>query len=256
MKLGARLESIGLPFRAALAAAGKAGAAGVQMDAVGDLHPDRLSQSGRREVTHILRSHGLELTALGCPLRHGLDHPLNLDPRIDHIRKVLTLSFELGARRVIVEAGRVPEKPDDPRALTMRESLTALGTYADRVGATLALESGLESGEALAAYLGTFATGGLGVNYDPGNMLLHGYDPVANLAPVKGLIVHTHAHDARMGGASRSAQSVPLGGGDIDWMAYLGTLAATEYAGWVVVETDDPDAAAVEQGIRFLRRLI
>jgi sugar phosphate isomerase/epimerase len=255
MKLGARLECLGLPFRAALAAAARMKLAGVQLDAVGDFHPDRLSQSGRREVMHALRSNGLELTALAVPLRNGLDTPVNLEPRLAHVRKVLSLSFELGARRVIVEAGRVPDKPDDPPGATLRESLTALGSHADRVGAVLAVETGLESGAALAGFLRSFP-GGLGVNYDPANLLLHGFDPVANVAPLKDLIVHTHAHDARPGAASPSAQSAPIGGGDVDWMAYLASLAAIEYDGWIVVELDEPDAAAVEQGVKFLRRLV
>jgi sugar phosphate isomerase/epimerase len=76
------------------------------------------------------------------------------------------------------------------------------------------------------------------------------------VAPLKGLIVHAHARDARLGSASRAAQSVPLGGGDVDWKACLGTLAATDYAGWIVVETDEPDAGAVEYGVKFLRRLL
>lgn len=255
MKLGTRFESLALPFRPALAAAARMQLSGVQLDAVGDFHPDRLSQSGRREVMHALRSHGLELTALGVPLRNGLDSAVNLEPRIAHIRKVLSLSFELGAGRVIVEAGRVPETPDDPCGPTLRESLAALGSHADRVGAVLALETGLESGEALAGFLQSFP-GGLGVNYDPANLLLHGFDPVANVAPLKGLIVHTHAHDARLGAASRASQAAPIGGGDVDWLAYLAALAAVEYDGWIIVELDEPDVAMVEQGVRFLRRLI
>src|SRR3954454_21934190 len=109
MKLGVTLESLGLPTRRALQEAQRLGLAGVQVDAVGDLAPDRLSDTGRRAFRHLLRSHGLELTALGCSLRHGLDEPANLQPRIDRIRQVLTLSFELGARVVIVQAGRVPD---------------------------------------------------------------------------------------------------------------------------------------------------
>src|SRR6478609_4365022 len=135
MKLGVTLESLGLPIRRGLLEAQRLGLAGVQVDASGDLAPDRLSDTGRREFRHLLRSHGLELTALGCPLRHGLDEPTNLQPRIDRIRQVLALSFDLGPRTIIVQAGRIPEKPDDPRTATLTESLLALGQYADRVGA-------------------------------------------------------------------------------------------------------------------------
>jgi sugar phosphate isomerase/epimerase len=258
MKLGVALESLGLPVRQGLLEARRLGLAGVQVDAVGDLAPDRLTETGRRELRHLLRSHGLELSALGCPLRHGLDEPTNLEPRIERVRQALALSFDLGARKVIVQAGRVPDDPADRRAATLTESLLALGQFGDRVGAVLALEMGLESGEALKTFLDRLVTGGLGVNYDPANMLINGFDPVANLTPLKDRLVHTHAKDARRAGASRAAQEVPLGHGDIDWMLYLGTLSALEYRGWVVIEreTGTNRAADVAAGVSFLRRLI
>src|SRR5437763_659616 len=139
MKLGARLESFGKPVRQGLLEAQRLGLEGVQIDAVGDLAPDRLSDTGRRELRHLLRSNGLELTALGCPLRHGLDEPANLQPRIDRARQVMTLSFELGARVTIVQAGQIPDDPADLRTPVLRESLLALGQHGDRIGATLAL---------------------------------------------------------------------------------------------------------------------
>jgi sugar phosphate isomerase/epimerase len=247
-----------MPLRRGLLEAQRLGLSGVQVDAVGDLAPDHLSDTGRREFRHLLRSHGLEPTALGCPLRHGLDVPTNLEPRIDRIRQVMALSFDLGARRVIVEAGRVPDDSADVRSATLTESLLALGHHGDRTGTVLALETGLESGEILAKFLGRLDTGGLGVNYDPANLLLNGFDPIANLTPLKSHIVHTHAKDARRGGASRAGREVPLGHGDIDWMQYLGTLSALDYRGWVVIECEPgaTSAAEVAAGVTFLRRLL
>ena len=81
---------------------------------MGDLAPDMLSQTGRREFRNVLRGHGLELTALGCPLRRGLDASEGQQRRIDHAKAVLELSFALGARVAVVQAGRIPEKEDDP----------------------------------------------------------------------------------------------------------------------------------------------
>jgi sugar phosphate isomerase/epimerase len=258
MKIGVHLPSLNLPIRQALQEASRLSVGGVQLDAVGDLTPDRLSDTGRRELRHLLRSYNLELTALGCPLRFGLDHAENQDARIDHVRKVMSLSFDLGPRIVVVQAGQVPEGPNTPHGTRLTESLLALGQHGDRTGAVLALETGLESGEALAAYLGRFDSGGLGVNYDPANLLLNGFDPVASLAPLRGKIVHTHARDARQAGASRTAAEVPLGAGDIDWLAYLGALEALEYRGWVVVEREGGDnrLADVAGGVAFLRRLV
>src|SRR4051794_18768421 len=123
MKIGVRLESLNLPLRRALQEIERLGVSGVQIDAVGELSPNALTQTGRRELRHLLRAHGLELTALGCPLRRGLDVAENQEARIDHIKKVLSLCYELGARIAIVQAGHVTEEP--PSLLT--EALLALG---------------------------------------------------------------------------------------------------------------------------------
>src|SRR5436305_2884221 len=62
LKLAVRLESLGLPLRRALFEAGRMGVAGIQVDAVGDLSPNQLSETGRREFRHMLRAHNVELT--------------------------------------------------------------------------------------------------------------------------------------------------------------------------------------------------
>jgi sugar phosphate isomerase/epimerase len=258
LKIGIRLESLGLPIRRGLQEAERLGAAGVQLDAVGDLSPDKLEQTGRRELRYLLRAHNLELTALGCPLRRGLDTAQDQEPRIDRVRKVMTLSFDLGARAAIVQAGRVSEDADDPRMALLAEALRALGEYGDRTGTVLALETGLESGDVLRGFLDRFDTGGLGANLDPANLLMNGFDPYASARALHGKIVHTHARDARSAGPSRAAQEVPLGHGDIDWMQYLGVLEEIDYHGWLTVAQEVGANRRVDIGasIQFLRRFV
>ncbi len=258
LKIGIRVESLGLPLRRALQEAERLGVAGVQVDAVGDLSPGNLSQTGRRELRHLLRAHNLELTALGCPLRRSLDVAEDQQPRIDRVRQVMALSFDLGARVAIIQAGQVPEDLATPRAQLLSEALLALGQHGDRIGAVLALETGLESGETLRTFLDRFDTGGLGVNLDPANLLMHGFDPYQSARALHGKIVHSHAKDARQVNASRAAQEVPLGHGDIDWMQYFGVLEEIEYRGWVVVEREVSDnrLADVTAAVGFLRRFL
>jgi sugar phosphate isomerase/epimerase len=258
IRLGIRLESLSLPPRLAIQQAQRLGVAGVQVDAAGDLAPNALSQTGRREFLHLLRSHNLELTALGCPLRRGLDTTQDQQPRIEHVRKVMSLSFDLGARIAIVQAGKIPEDAADPRLPVLRQSLEALGQHGDRTGTQLALETGLESGAALSQFLNRFDTGGLGVNLDPANLLMHGFDVLAGVRDLRGRIVHAHAKDARAASASRAAQEVPVGRGDIEWMEFLSVLEEVEYRGWLVVEqeTGENRIADVASSIRFLRRFI
>src|SRR5262249_54104770 len=105
LRIGVRLESLALPLRRGLQEVERLGVTGVQVDAVGDLSPKTLSQTGRREFRHLLRAHNLELTALACPLRHGLDTADGQEARIEHIQQVLSQSFDLGPRIVIAEVG-------------------------------------------------------------------------------------------------------------------------------------------------------
>jgi sugar phosphate isomerase/epimerase len=258
LKLGVHLPSLGLPLRRGLQEIERLGVTGVQLDATGDLAPRNLSQTGRREVLHLLRGHNLELTALGCPLRHGLDTAEGQEARIEHVRKVLSLSFDLGARVVVVQAGRIPEKADEPTGRRMTEALLALGHHGDRTGTVLALETGLDSGAVLRQFLDGLDTGGLAADLSPANLLLHGFDPYESTRALRGRIAHCHARDARTASASRSAQEVPLGHGDIDWMQFVAVLEEVEYRGWLTVERQSGEnrLADIAEGVKFLRRLV
>jgi L-ribulose-5-phosphate 3-epimerase len=258
LKLGIRLESLGLPLRPALTEATRLAVAGVQVDAVRDLSPRQLSQSGRREFRSLLRVHNLELSALGCPLRRGLDAAEEQEARLEFIREVMTLSADIGPRMVVIQIGQVPEKEEEPGARRMREGLTYLAQHGDRIGVRLAIETGLESGATLARYLSSFDTGCLGVNLDPANLLLHGFNPYESARELTGRILHSHARDCRKASASRAAQEVPLGHGDIDWLSYFETLEEIEYRGWVIIEREQGDnrLADVQQGVAFLQRFV
>jgi sugar phosphate isomerase/epimerase len=257
-QLGIVLETTGLPVRQALAAASRLGVAGVQVDAVGDLAPDRLTATGRRDLRNLLRSYNLELTAVHCPLRRGVDAAEHQHQRIEHVRKAMQLAFDLGPRVVVAPLPRVPAEPDSPRAVTLRETLADLGAYGDRIGVRLALEGGLDAGDKVRDYLATFDTGGLAVNFDPANFLFNGHDPLASLTALAGSVIHTHARDGRAATLSGGPKEVPVGAGDIEWMVYVATLEAIEYRGFLVVDRESGENrfADVAAGVKFLRRFV
>lgn len=258
LKLGVRLESFGLPFRRALEAAARLGVQGVAIDAVEELAPQQLSQTGRRELGRLLRTHNLALSALGCPLRRGLDTTENQQPRIEHVLRAMTLSCDLGANVVIVQAGQVPEKEDDPRTAPLVESMRALSQFGDRTGARLALETGLESGELLHRFLTRFDSGALGVNLSPANLVVHGFDLYESVRQLHEKILHAHAGDARRASPNRAAQEVPLGHGDIDWLQLLSVFEEVNYHGWLTVAPgyQVQGASEITAAVAFLKRLV
>ena len=232
------------------------GATGVQVDAAGDLMPDALGATGRRELRNLLHSFSQELAALNAPLRRGLNVAEQLQPRLEYVQKVMQLAFDLGARRVVVPCPKLPDDAATPRAQTLRESLLALGSFGDHAGAVLALEIGYDSAEKVKSYLAGFDTGSLKVTYDPANLLLHGHDPIASLAPLRDLLAHVHARDARSASLSRGLHEVPVGAGDVDWMALMATLQVLEFDGFVTVEREQGENKLqdVIDGVKFLKR--
>jgi L-ribulose-5-phosphate 3-epimerase len=267
IKLGISLKSLGLPFRRSLGPAQKLGVAAIELEATGELLPQSLTQTGRREITHLLRSHDLGVSALVCPLRRGLDVAEDLEPRMEQIRLTMALAFDFGPRLVIIQAGKISEPSpgagepsrvkerltDDSPAALMRESLDALGRHGDRTGVTIALDTGLDSPEAMMTFLKRFDVGSLAVNFNPANLVISGHDPYGAVRTFNKRMAHAHAQDARRISPNRMA-TVPLGHGDLDWMQLLANFEEIEYRGGLTILGDS--GAELMAGVSFLRRFV
>lgn len=271
-KLGLVAESTGLPLRQALPEAAKLGVQGLQFDATGPLAPDALGDTARRELRTLLKSFDLTLAAVGCPLRTGLDTFDRQHQRIEHVQKAMDFVASLGSRKVVVPFPAIPAEPTTPpepksiftfgtppdRSVTLRESLTALAAHGDRIGVTLCLDAGLDPAETTRDYLATFDTGSLAVCFDPANFIVNGHDPLKSLTALSKSLGVIHARDARRVSASSGPQEVPLGAGDVDWMAFCVSLDVQEFGGFLCVERTAGDArlADLASAVRLLRRFV
>jgi sugar phosphate isomerase/epimerase len=228
---------------------------GIELDTTGEMWPQNLTQTGRREVLHLLRSHDLSVSALFIPMRRSLDNPEHLEARLEQIRLTMALAYDLGPRLVIIQPGKLPaqEKEITPQAQLMRESLEALGKHGDRIGVKVALDGGLDEPATMAAYLDRLDVGSLAVNYNPANYALNGFNAYDAVRTLGRRIANVHAQDMRRINPSRLA-SAPLGHGDIDWMQLLANFEEVEYRAYMTVVADNRVEA--EAGIDFLRRVV
>ena len=188
-------------------------------------------------------------------MRVGLDMPEQQESRIDYLKQAMTLAFELGCRSVIIQPGPIPKDEKDPRFSLLTDALLTLGQHGDRVGATLALETGQEDPETLDAYLGKMNTGGLAVAFNPGFLLVHGRDPYGAARLLRSRIVCVHATDARRG---LSPRLVAVGRGDLDWLEMIAVFAEIEYRGFLTIDVEPGPNAANDAtaGVAFLKRLV
>ncbi len=229
--LGLRLDP-SRPIKEQIRAAARLGAKGIVVDAVGDLAPDRLTETGRRELRHALRSVELSLIALHLPTRRPFDSTDGLDDRLNRAEKAFGLAYELGTPLVLARVGAVPAETDEPRRGVFLAAVGELGRRADHRGTRLAIETGSESGEVLRAMLDGLGSLGLAASLDPAGLLGQGFDPVASTRALGPWVVHAYATDPSVarGPGSRGAA--------LDWEEYLGALEEIEYRGSLTIWPD------------------
>jgi L-ribulose-5-phosphate 3-epimerase len=242
------------PLRRSLAGVRKMEADGIELAAVGELAPAKLTATGRRELRHLVESHELAVAALSCPLRDGLEVADDQEGRIDRLSEAMKLAVDLGCKIVLVQPGPLVTDVKDPRFPVLADSLTALGRHGDRIGVRLALATGFDSAETMMTLLTRFDTAGLGVAFDPGSLMAHGHDPYAALRIVRSHLAYVRASDAKKAGAGRLARRVPVGRGDLDWLQLAANMEEVDYRGWVTVDGETP--AELPAGVAFLTRLV
>src|SRR4051812_20064280 len=98
--LGIRLDTV-RPIRDQIREAARLGAKGVVVDAIGELAPDRLSETGRREIRYLLRSVELSLIGVSLPTRRPFDTIDQLEDRLRRAESAFTLAYELGTSLVL-----------------------------------------------------------------------------------------------------------------------------------------------------------
>ncbi len=219
--------------------AARLGAKGVVLDAIGDLSPDRITDTGRRDVRHTLRSVELSLIALNLPTRRGFDTDDDLDNRLARADRAFALAYELGARLMLVRAGTVPDEADAVRRAAFLHALTELGRRADHRGVRLAIETGTEPGSVLKGVLDGIGSPGLAASVDPASLLRLGHDPIAATRDLAEWVAHAYATDAANSGRiAGNPRGFGFAGGVLDWEEYLGSLEEIEYRGYLTVWPD------------------
>jgi len=257
LKIGLQLTSLRQPLRKALLTAAELGADAVEIDARRDLPPASLSATGLRELRHLLDELNLRVAAIGFPTHRGYDVPQDLDRRIAATKAAMKLAYDLGASVVINQVGRVPEKSEGPEWETLRASLADLGAYGHHVGAWLVAQTGAESGPDLARLIAGLPTDAIGVDLDPGALILGDHSPQEAVAALGPSIRHVHARDGVRDQARRAGLEVPLGRGTADFPSLLAALEEHGYRGYLTVARDHCDNPAYELGaaIKYLRRI-
>lgn len=279
--IGVIADSFRLPIRESIEKAREVGADGVQIYAVsGEVCPENLSASARRELLDIIESNGLKVTALCGDLGgHGFAKKEENPDKIERSKRIIDLARDLGTTIVTTHIGVVPHDNTCDRYKVMQEACNQLAEYAHANGAFFAVETGPEPAERLKAFLDSLSSKGVAVNLDPANLVMvTDDDPAAAVYTLKDYIVHTHAKDGIMlkktdpqviydffaeGGIGdlrleEYFREVPLGEGKVDFDRYLTALDDIGYRGYLTIEREvgPTPEADIRLAVDFLKSKI
>ena len=272
--IGVIINSFRTDIPTAVKKAAECGAQGIQVYATsGEMSPDVLVGSKRKEFLDLVKSNGLVISALCGDLGGGgFIHADKNRERVDFSKKILDLAKELETDVVTTHIGVVPNDPNHDRYKIMQEACRELAEYADSIDAHFAVETGPETSADLKKFLDSLDSTGVGVNLDPANLVMvTGDDPVQAVHNLKKYIVHTHAKDGKqifyrdpeiVYGIKKdvivtddSFIEVPLGEGSVDWPNYLKALEDIGYNGFLTIERevgDDPERD-IRAAVEFLK---
>ena len=261
------------------------GFAGLQFDAVSSaIDLTELSQTGRRELRHVLSSNDQQLIGLRVDVGpKGFGPGADIDRLLARFEQVMDAAKGLGAPLLCIETGPLPEPAVAPKpkpridpaqvGLIIIPSITAsehqapqesrpvpgpdpalvaqvdgalfeLCSRADRLGVTLALRSELSSFAALDRAMTAARCPWLGIDLDPVAILRDAWTADEIFTRFGDLIRHVRARDATVGSDRRTRPAV-IGQGSTNWGELLSNLDAAGYRRWLTIDALElPDRIA------------
>lgn len=247
------IDSLRLPLDKALVKAAEIGADGFQMGFGGE---EPMPAARTAELREMIAASGLEVSAV-CGEIGGYAKAEDNERKLKQTENIFDFAAALGVKVVTGHIGEIPEDENHPVYLTLRDTMLKVGKMARERGLTFAVETGPESTALLRRFLDELE-GGVGVNYDPANLVMAGFskDGADSVEAVAKYIVHTHAKDG-IPRAGAGGLEVPLGQGKVDFPKWMKALKDNGYHGFLTIEREvgDNPIADCTEAMDFLRRI-
>ena len=183
--------------------------------------------------------------------------------QVERQKAAIDLTLKLGTRfcRTLSGQNRPGLSLEDGIERTV-DGLRRSLEYAERRGVTLCLENHYKDGtwqyaefaqpeDVFLEILERVDSPHLGVQYDPSNALVGGYDPIRFLEKVIPRVVTMHASDRYF--ENGELKHGETGKGQIDYDAIFGILSRAGFAGWISVEDGMNGLDELRRSVDFLK---
>lgn len=254
---------------------------GVRLNARSELEAGRAGSSSLRQILLYIRENRMRVAGLICPTRHALYDEEFLEPRLDLIRRSMSLVRSLETEELLVRCGRIPDPVETsavpPPASSVREpadvnpfgfsgfpkgSVTGLkrqteadrfsllceivndlAKYGNHVGCTLNLMVAAYRPQLISKLLSNITCGPVRIVLDPATAVMTGESSTSLVDLYRSF--HAAIGYVRARDAIRDVDGagveVAVGDGNVDWLELLLTMEDAAFTGWTCIERTGGD---------------
>ncbi|MEL7473999.1 MAG: sugar phosphate isomerase/epimerase family protein [Planctomycetota bacterium] len=201
----------------------------------------RLADAGIAILSGMMEPIGEDYTTLESIKRTGGLRPSeHWQVNLELAQRDAVIAESLGLSLVTYHAGFLPHEPSDPERETMLDRIRQVADVFARHGVRTALETGQEDADTLITVLRAIDHPGVGVNFDPANMVLYGMgDPIEALRALSPWVVQAHLKDADPTTETGTwGVERPAGVGSVPMDRYFELLGAMEVRVDVLIERE------------------
>lgn len=256
LRLAVATRCLSLPLSASIRLVTDWNVKGLQFDIRNEVRAGELSETGRRDLLHLVQENGLTVAGAVFPLKDALYEPDKIDARMDALRDAMKFAYSIRAGTLCIRVGRIPEDSQSNERKLLIEALCDLARYSNHIGTVLAITPTNDSAESLRALLDEVKTGPMGIDFDPAHFAMTGRPVADSLQHLYDYVSHVQLRDGTHG--IDGGQETAVGQGNVDWVEVLALLGEMDYRGWLTAirtQGDDP-VRDLARGITSVQRLL
>ena len=160
--------------------------------------------------------------------------------RIENLKRGSDFAKKIGVKNLITHVGFLPENMTDPEFPKVVEAIREVALHCKKNGQNFLFETGQETPVTLLRTIEEVATGNLGINLDPANLIMYGKaNPVDALDVFGKYVMDIHAKDGTYPTNGKElGPEVPLGKGKVNFPLFVKKLREIGYDGSLTIERE------------------
>ena len=234
----------------------------------------RMNDDSAEKIVSATKKYGVEISAFWCgwsgpavwdfysgPLTLGIVPEAYRAMRCEELKNGAGFAAKLGVKNVITHLGFLPENPLSDEFPKVVAAVKDIALHLKKNGQNFLFETGQETPVTLRRLIEHVATGNLGINLDPANLIMYGKaNPIDALDVFGSYVMGVHAKDGKYPTSGNFlGREVRIGEGKVNFPAFIAKLHEVGYDGPISIEREisgEQQIIDIKKSIDYLDEII